>query len=48
VAYDYTKGVFKWIVQVQFRVGPTPPAGLHIRTLPVYGEAAHMREPVRR
>ena len=36
------------LVQAEFRVGPTPPEGLWIRALPIYAEAGHIREPVRR
>eukprot|EP00092_Neocalanus_flemingeri_P014191 GFUD01015311.1.p1 GENE.GFUD01015311.1~~GFUD01015311.1.p1 ORF type:complete len:525 (+),score=111.78 GFUD01015311.1:61-1635(+) len=37
----------KW-VQVEFRVGPSPPDGLFIRALPIYAEATHIRDPVKR
>jgi len=37
----------KW-VQVEFRVGESPPDGLYIRALPIYAEATHIREPVKR
>ena len=37
----------KW-VQAEFRVGPAPPGGLYIRAIPVYAEASHIREPVKR
>jgi len=36
------------LVQAEFRVGPSPPDGLWIRALPIYAEAGHIREPVRR
>ena len=36
------------LVQGEFRVGPSPPDGLWIRALPIYAEAGHIREPVRR
>jgi len=37
----------KW-VQVEFRVGSSPPEGLYIRALPIYAEASHIRDPVKR
>jgi len=37
----------KW-VQAEFRVGPAPPEGLYVRALPVYAEATHIKDPVRR
>lgn len=37
----------KW-VQVEFRVGSNPPEGLFIRALPIYAEASHIRDPVKR
>jgi len=37
----------KW-VQVEFRVGSSPPDGLYIRALPIYAEATHIRDPVKR
>jgi len=37
----------KW-VQVEFRVGSSPPEGLFIRALPIYAEASHIRDPVKR
>lgn len=37
----------KW-VQVEFRVGTNPPDGLFIRALPIYAEATHIRDPVKR
>jgi len=37
----------KW-VQIDFRVGPQPPQGLYIRVLPIYAEASHLKEPVKR
>ena len=36
------------MLQVEFRVGSSVPPDLHIRAMPVYSEAAHFREPVRR
>jgi len=37
----------KW-VQVEFRIGHNPPPNLCIRTLPVFSEASHARETVKR
>lgn len=37
----------RW-VQVEFRVGHNPPEGLFIRALPIYAEASHLRDPVKR
>ena len=36
------------MLQVEFRVGSCVPPDLHIRAMPVYSEAAHFREAVRR
>ena len=36
------------MLQVEFRVGSSVPPDLHIRAMPVYSEAAHFREAVRR
>jgi len=36
------------LVQVEFRIGSSPPPNLLIRTLPVFSEASSIREPVKR
>jgi len=35
-------------VQVEFKIGPNPPPNLLIRAVPVFTEAAHCRDPVKR
>ncbi len=35
-------------VQVSFSAGKNPPAGLYIRALPVYSDAAYCKDPVKR